>query len=75
MKCVVTLPTNEKAQETRGFLRSKGIEAKVTVDPVDGFYPSHSEVHHGHVAVMVQDKDAQRAISLLPPTTPLRKAG
>ena len=73
MKCVDTYKTNEKAQEMRNYLKSKGIEAKVTVDPVEGLYPEHSDYHQGGVAVIVADKDHLAATKLLLPT-PLRKA-
>ncbi len=73
MKCVDTFPTNEKAQEIRGFLKSKGIDAKVTVDPVEGLYPEHSDYHHGRVAVMVADKDLASAERLVRPV-PMLKA-
>lgn len=73
MKCVDTFATSGKAQEVRGFLKSKGIDARVTVDPMDGIYPAHSEYHHGAVAVVVAEKDWAKARSLVQPT-PARKA-
>lgn len=72
MKCVDTFATNEKAQEVRALLKAKGIEAKVTVDPVDSLYPAHGGHHHGGVAVMVNDKDLRAAEALVRPVPMLR---
>ncbi len=63
MKVINFFKTGEEASRSQKFLRDKGIQSRVLVDPLEARYPALS--HFGEVGLYVDDDKHDHACTLL----------